>query len=310
MASEAENSFQPEISFPDADIILRSSDLMTFCLNKSVLREASQYFRSMFAIVPPDPEEIQILDVDVQGPSLLLLLQSQSLYNFTLAEPRPTVDEVLEHMQAAEKLEFDLAEEQLKHGLLITALANEPNPLRAWAIAKAHRLPEAADAAACRYFLSPDDFKAQWHSMPELANVNAIEFNALTHRRERAVNALRTEALNILWGWTCEECDERDEHQAYWELEQLELVDPHIAGSSIVESLLEDRHPAALGIDWILLALSLVELKTTCEKCRTSSESVKTSWEALNTEWWEDRMRTAMQEGLKPNTLSPHWQGI
>ncbi|KAF8317069.1 hypothetical protein DL93DRAFT_2165732 [Clavulina sp. PMI_390] len=258
---------QPSLVFPDADIILRSNDLMTFHVNKAVLREASQYFRSIFAIAGPNSGENQVLGIEMPGWALLILLQSQSLYHFTLSEPRPAVD----------ALEFDLAESQLKNGPLVTALAAEPNPLRAWAIAKAYQLPEAADAALCRYFLSSDDFKAQWHSVPELAKINAMEFNALIHRRERGIAALKTHALNILWGGHCGECDTRIENEAYPDSEKLEGIEPHIGGRSrwVVASLLRGAHPAALGKDWILVVFSLVDLKITCNECKRNPRAVR-----------------------------------
>ncbi|KAF8317068.1 hypothetical protein DL93DRAFT_582915 [Clavulina sp. PMI_390] len=235
MTSEAPNPAQPSIVFPDADIVLRSSDHMTFHVNKAVLRKASQHFRSMFAIAPPDSQEIQVLDIEVQGSALLLLLQSESLYNFTLTpELGPTVDEVLAVIQAAEKLEFDSVEQEIRQGPLVTALASEPNPLRAWAIAMAQKLPEAAEAAARRYFLSPDDFRPQWHSLPELSRVSAMEFNTLIRRRVRVINALQTEACNIVWGlqWRCITCRDLAESQSHMDPEDIPDLPPVIEGRS------------------------------------------------------------------------------
>ncbi|KAF8317067.1 hypothetical protein DL93DRAFT_2165730 [Clavulina sp. PMI_390] len=310
MMSEPTNPVHPSLVFPDADIVLRSNDLMTFHVNKAVLREASQYFRSMFSIAPPNSGEIQVLDIDVPGRTLLILLLSESLYNFPMSEPNPTVDDVLALMRAAEKLEFDAAEEQLKNGPLVTALAAEPNPLRAWAIAKAHQLPEAADAAMCRYFLSPDDFKARWHTMPELTKVNAMEFSALIHRRERAIAALRADAGNALWNRDCLECEQYKEIESNLDPEQLETLEPHVEGRSVLKSLLENQHPQALGIEWILVAFSLVESKTTCGECKASSQRTRTFWETRTTAVWRDNLERGLKQGLKPNTTSWHWRGV
>ncbi|KAF8317072.1 hypothetical protein DL93DRAFT_2165735 [Clavulina sp. PMI_390] len=306
MASAAKNPVQPSIVFPDADITLRSDDLMLFHVNKAVLREASQHFRSMFTITPPDSQENQVLDVHVSGAALLLLLQSGPLYHFTLANLSPTVDEVLAAIQAADKLEFDLAVSKLKRGPLVAALAAEPNPLRAWAIAQAYQLPNAAKAASYRFFLSQDDFKSQWRHIPELARVNAMEFNTLIWHREQTTKALRTEACETVWVRDCEACRGYAEELSWLDPADLQNLPPEVEGKRALESILEDPngpHPVAMGKDGMLMALSLVTLKTTCDECKKIS---KASQERLKL-WKADRWKETMEQALKDGE-PPIWQ--
>lgn len=88
----------------------------------------------MFAIAPLAPVDIQTIDVEL--PSAMLWGLIQLIYADELqsapgdSSPR-TIDDALILIEAAQKLEFDDVEKRLIDSVLVDAVEDKGNPLRA-----------------------------------------------------------------------------------------------------------------------------------------------------------------------------------
>ena len=131
---------------PDADVILQSSDLVNFCVHKSILATSSPFFEDLFSLPqPPDHEVIGVLPV-------VRLSEDAEVLNslVTMLYPLPpqipdSVDIILTLLAACEK--YDMLAVQ--------------SSIRAEVIRRSLLLPTGADtyrlfAVACRKRLIPE----------------------------------------------------------------------------------------------------------------------------------------------------------
>lgn len=294
----------PQVVFPDADIVLLSSEGMRFHLNKQVLRDVSQFYRSMFAIPPPidnsKDEEKKLKTVDTGLKSAVLSYLLQFIYGYNLSDAVTTtpnagilrtIDDVLPLIQAAQKLQFDGVEAKLTQ-VLASLLKFEPHPLRAWAIAKKYGFVEEEKAAAVRYCNSVENYSSDWSTLPELGHIAAKDFNALLQNRQDTIRRFRSEALEKLWGpFECAHCEivYLDAQESGWEVEYTSRLEALKSGKSELRNILEPLHPLSPEASSPFIMRYVVEL-TNCDECKAHAKARAASFERYRPMWLEGEL--------------------
>jgi hypothetical protein len=135
---------------PDADIVLRSSDLVNFHVHKSVLVASSPFFRDMFSLPQPQndavPEALPMVHLSEDAETLNSLISML----YPVAPEIPFRDDILTLLAAATKYDMDAVQsfiraEVSRKNLFSSAFASA---FRLYAVAYSKRLvPEMASAA-------------------------------------------------------------------------------------------------------------------------------------------------------------------
>ena len=88
-------------------------------------------------------------------------------------------------------------------------IANEPNPVRAWAVAVRLGLDKVdRDAAAVRCFISEDSLSTTSQlTLPELRHVSALQWNWLQRKKEVFLGLAHGELISLL-DPSCQRCEE------------------------------------------------------------------------------------------------------
>jgi hypothetical protein len=135
--------FEPTISYPDGDLILRSSDGIQFTVHKLLLQLGSDVFSTMLSLPQPGGA-VQTVELSEDAETIDVLLRW--IYPI---EDKPTItslDEVALYLPIALKYEIHSALSDLRSALGSRVAA--VNPLRAYAIAVKNDCVEGAREAA------------------------------------------------------------------------------------------------------------------------------------------------------------------
>ncbi|KZS87857.1 hypothetical protein SISNIDRAFT_460470 [Sistotremastrum niveocremeum HHB9708] len=134
-----ESTKSPHFQFPDADLIIRTSDNVTFHVHKTILSFASRVFRDMLSldnINPPYTSEQRIVDVSEDG----ILTDAMLRYFYPL--PRPIFSNlapIIILLEIADKYDVPIIATSLEDFLLTTTLG-QVEPIRAYAVSKKFKL--------------------------------------------------------------------------------------------------------------------------------------------------------------------------
>lgn len=196
--------------FVGADIILRADDGHTIHVHKQILKEKSELYNSMFLVGPgQDSEPLQIVSVPLPGSVLLDLLQILYKHNVTgtLHSPYESIEKAIVHLHAAEMLQFPEVEAVIKESMGPT-IANEKNPLSAWATAVRLGLAKSIrDAAALRYFQAEDPQEdPSIYSLPALRHISALQWNCFMKKRSIFIDVVRRKLAERLRPEVCSNC--------------------------------------------------------------------------------------------------------
>jgi hypothetical protein len=153
-STEPATPFEPTITFPDGDIILKSSDGVELRVHKLMLRLASPVFASMLEMPEPasivEPGQPQTVELEETASTLDNLLRCAYPFgNKLLIED---IDQLVTLLRAANKYELECA---------ITVLHQEMirlvplNPLKCYAIAVRFGVLAAAQASVRRIVKMP-----------------------------------------------------------------------------------------------------------------------------------------------------------
>lgn len=190
----------PAVVFPGADIILEADNGATFHVEKQVLKENSEFFKSMFLVAPAQHNQaLQTVSVPLKADVLGYIIGTLYKYRLvgTLGVPFGSIDEAWEYIRGAELLQFEQIEANIKRSLGPT-IAKEPNPVRAWAVAVLFGLEKKdRDAAARRYFLSADSCSplSNLSPPPELKYIFAHQWFWLERKKEKFIESARHKLL-------------------------------------------------------------------------------------------------------------------
>ncbi|KZS87859.1 hypothetical protein SISNIDRAFT_552948 [Sistotremastrum niveocremeum HHB9708] len=132
---ETENTISPEFHFPDADLIIRTVDNMTFHVHKFILSFASRVFRDMLSLDnlqrPSHPHQRV---VDVSETSMIWDAALRYLYPL----PRPTfknLGPIALLFAISDKYDIPIIASALEDTILISNLSKR-YPIRSFALAK------------------------------------------------------------------------------------------------------------------------------------------------------------------------------
>ncbi|KZS87858.1 hypothetical protein SISNIDRAFT_418959, partial [Sistotremastrum niveocremeum HHB9708] len=125
----------PHFQFPDADLIIRTSDKVTFHVHKTILSFASRVFRDMLSldnINPPFTSEQRVVDVSEESG----LMDATLRYFYPLS--RPILKDLLPIillLEVADKYDIPVITFSLEDLLLVTEVAKS-SPGRTYALAR------------------------------------------------------------------------------------------------------------------------------------------------------------------------------
>jgi hypothetical protein len=142
----------PDMDMPNADVILQSSDLANFRVNKSVLISSSPFFGDMFSLPQPlndtAPDELPVVQLSEDSEVLNSLISM--LYPVPPKFPQ-TSDHILALLAAATKYDMDAVQSFIRAEVTRRGLLSSTRPrvlFRVYAVAyRKGLIPEVATAA-------------------------------------------------------------------------------------------------------------------------------------------------------------------
>ncbi|KAF8313218.1 hypothetical protein DL93DRAFT_2081294 [Clavulina sp. PMI_390] len=199
------------LSFDDGDVVLRSGSV-DFRVHSFMLRQASPFFKAMFALPQPkSPSDNESSSAADAIPTIVMHETPQVLdkllrWIYPLRH-KPTVTSIAEATalsQASEKLEIACAIQPILDSLT-HLLAREPNALRAWALAVIFKHDEAKLDAAIRFVrITPNTLLPR---VTELDGISALQYADLLHCRQEAHLKARTAvSYEYTSWWGCKKC--------------------------------------------------------------------------------------------------------
>jgi len=142
------------IDMPGFDVTLISCDNAKFRVHRSILSVASPFFEGMFDIATSSTPKVEITMAECAS---VLETLVRFIYPISPRSELVTINQVRPVLHAAEKLEMHSIEGDIRSRLR-DMLANDSNPLRAWALATSFD-EEASRQSAMLRFLCVDDDK-------------------------------------------------------------------------------------------------------------------------------------------------------
>ncbi|KAF8322496.1 hypothetical protein DL93DRAFT_2093118 [Clavulina sp. PMI_390] len=182
------------ISYPDGDVVLRSSDGFEHRVHSFILREASGFFSDMFELAGPSAESAPII-----------LPESTEILNFILSYlyPRasaPPIPPILVILPVVEKYRLEC---HTLNSALTSYINDQSHPLRAWALAVRFGYPIARKAAVRSYIQALDDGLRSSVSK-ELDHVSGNAVLRIVAIRRETVGAASKVMKSIASGCRCE----------------------------------------------------------------------------------------------------------
>jgi hypothetical protein len=153
----------------DADIVLRSSDLVTFRVHKLILASSSQFFKDMFSLPQPSNDEM------VDGLPVVSLSEDAEIVRGLITMLYPispeipaSYEKVLALLGAAQKYDMPAVLYSIRAGVAYerSTAPVMADALRAYAIAFGNRLSDEARAAARLTLDYPLTFEALGDDLP------------------------------------------------------------------------------------------------------------------------------------------------
>lgn len=190
----SDSTIPSDVSYPDGDVILKSSDGTNFCVDSVVLSRASPVLRHMFAQCSKQDGEKPIIAMAESADVLVFILRG--IY------PVATAPEIISDkhgqavMTAFEK--FDITSHAI-HNAFKAHLASL-EPLRAWALAVRFGWSEDVKAAGKRFMVAKDEVIRDWE---ELKHVGGYELAKLISLRRSTFFTGGFHVRNLLSSWIC-----------------------------------------------------------------------------------------------------------
>jgi len=171
-SSPLSTPFGPPFDDADAEIILRSSDLVDFYIYRAMLSKTSPLFKTMFSLPQPDAsvseKQRPVIDLTEDGETIAALLS----FIYPLAPESISLRGMIGARVAAEKYDMAVIFQHLDERFGVSKIVQD-SPVEAFCAAYSHKLGEAARAAArasLKYGMSLDDIgdKLQYTNGPAL----------------------------------------------------------------------------------------------------------------------------------------------
>ncbi|KAF8340577.1 uncharacterized protein EI90DRAFT_3036041, partial [Cantharellus anzutake] len=166
-----------------------------------ILRQASPFFHSLFTLPqPPDSKATPIVPMEEDSKVLHTLIRLIYPVRYKLSiDNLPFATRLL---RAAIKLQIECAIDPIRESTT-QLLRKEPNPLRAWALAKHLGNKEAEEEAVLRY-IKCDTPSLLRMRVAEMRSIDALDYFDLMKRREDALQEAETAIENTVWA--CSRC--------------------------------------------------------------------------------------------------------
>lgn len=184
------------LSFPDGDVVLRSSDAVEFRVDSVILRRASPLFADMFKLSTTQSSSIPL---DMTEPAQVLDDVLRMLYPISRAPLVRTDPEILVILRAIERLQIST---HAVTTIINTYLSQSDPPLRAWALAVRYDYPIARREAVRRFIAEKNDHLLD--DVPELESVDARSVFRLLRIKREAVDAAHTAVSSDSFVWYCQ----------------------------------------------------------------------------------------------------------
>lgn len=221
------------ISFPDGDMVLRSSDDVEFRVDSVILRRASGFFSDLAQI--PTPEGTNGDEpIPMAESSEMLDLLLRLLYPVGTTAPNISTraqGEALLH--AVQK--FRISSHAVEGA--VASYLQSLEPLQHWALAIQFHLYHPQVNAVMRFMLAKED--GLDGDFPELDNVTARALANLLHMKQNATSKAKEELSGLIW--SCPSHEDED-----WCTDQMSLIeespfDRSLSSDSELLNILEDH---------------------------------------------------------------------
>jgi len=160
------------LSFSDGDVVLISSDKVSFQVDSLVLRRASPFFADLFKL--PQPADQPRISIRMEEPSAVLDDILRSIYPPVIIPTLPSIDHAIALFHALQK--FDISNKPLAN-TITRYIGNIEPPIRAWALACSLGHDEARKMSVKRFIQSDGDIYGQHElRMDELRCVSLQDF--------------------------------------------------------------------------------------------------------------------------------------
>lgn len=263
------------LSFDDGDVILRSGNV-DFRVHSFMLRQASPFFRALFALPQPPsssrPDDLERLPVlaMVEEPEVL----DKLLRWIYPLRHKPTVSSIVEATalsNATEKLEIACAIQPILDSLT-HLLSREPNPLRAWALAVIFKHDPAKLEAATRFIrITPNTLLPR---VVELDGISALQYADLLHCRQEAhLKARLAVSYEYTSWWGCKKCC-RDANDVRMRTGREELIPEWFC---LYRERIADRNPLVDDVSSDGLFDACIA-SSSCVTCKSWYESLGASY--------------------------------
>ena len=188
---------QAPFNKPSADLVLRSSDNVSFRVRKAILAEASPVFEDMFTLTTPQNpspnDPTPIIDMAEDRHVLDGLLRLCYPIHET---PIRTVDKAILLLEAATKYAMDGALAYLSERLVAFA---EAQPMRVYALAIRFHLCDEVVQAAAKAFLNVSYIHNELKYLKDMDHISASTYLRLLDYRDRCSAAAVRSVNDYSW---------------------------------------------------------------------------------------------------------------
>ena len=193
-------TFGPPFDYDDADITLRSSDLVDFHVHKVILSISSPFFKSMFSLPQGGAKvaEKQNLVIDLSENSETIATLLTSIYPVESATTEPkSLDDMMDAFVAAKKYDMAAVSQRL-HQKFAESKFVQDDPIMAFCVAYSRELGDAtriAARASLKHRMNLDNIANI------LQYINGPAFSQL-YKFHRACSANATQAVSgrdLIW---------------------------------------------------------------------------------------------------------------
>ena len=229
-------------SLPDGDVVLQSSDEISFRVDSIVLRRASQFFDSLFKLPqskgqPSEP----LISMDESGSILDDILRS--IYPPIILPTISSVDHALALFHALQKL--DISNTSLLDAVT-QYIGNIKPSIRAWAIAVDIGNVKARKMAVKRFMHDDYNIFTHYH-FDELNRVDASSLLKLGWLREHVIS--EASAMDFPIGW-CTSHSTTDRSIGSRQLCNLAAADSLVPTEKVLQILVGGAHCLACSISF------------------------------------------------------------
>lgn len=219
------------LSFPDGDIVLRSSDKIDFHVDLVLLRRASSFFDDLAKLPhPPTASDATGSEpLEMEEPADVLNIILRHLY--PVVPPSITTSAQSEHLLRAVN-RLDLSIYSLDRAL-DAHLASMP-PLRAWALAIRYNRTTARRESVARYLIGED--QPLEHFLVELDSVSAKDLAILLSIKKQAVATATKQLQHVRF--CCQ--SHRSIPLRYWQKIEMSPLDSTLLSDDVLGPLVRE----------------------------------------------------------------------